>query len=248
MTEINELSIREREVVILLLQGKSNKQIAQSLNISARTVEFHLRNVYIKFQVNSRVELILKLVNYPGNPIIERLGTSTVDMLEKKAENKDRRSSQVDWAASLADKRNEIMKTNLRMALQNALTGFAPGVFVFMAITVLLDGVRFFIRNQNWGIFIKGSIQNQNFWEVAMLELLLLTSGYVLATSVFNSKYLNFARSRSVVAGVGAVILLGVLSIFTQGASLPMIALASLSAGILSILFIWRKTPQATAN
>jgi len=248
MTEINELSIREREVVKLLLQGKSNKLIAQSLNISARTVEFHLRNIYIKFQVNSRVELILKLVNYPGNPVTERPGISTVDMLEKKAENKDRRNSQADWATSLADKRNEIMKTNLRMALQNALTGFAPGVFIIMAITVLLDGIRFFIRNQNWEMFINGSIQNQNFWEVAMLELLLLTGGYVFATSVFNSKYLNFARWRSVLAGVGAVILLGILSIFTQGASLPMIVLASLGAGMLSILFIWRKTPQITAN
>jgi len=248
MTEIDNLSIREREVVKLLLQGKSNKQIAQSLNISARTVEFHLKNIYIKFQVNSRVELILKLVNYLGNPITERLGTSTVDMLEKKAENKDGRNSQVDWAISLADKRNEIMKTNLRMALQNALTGFAPSVFIIMAITVLLDGVRAVTHNQDLATFIDASIRNQNFWKMFILELLLLTSGYVFATSVFNSKYLNFARWRSVIAGVGAVILLGVLSIFTQGASLPMVVLASLGAGMISILFIWRKTPQTTTN
>ena len=55
------LSKREKEVLKLVLQGKSNKQIALSLAISVRTVEFHLKNVYAKFQVSSRIELILKL-------------------------------------------------------------------------------------------------------------------------------------------------------------------------------------------
>jgi DNA-binding CsgD family transcriptional regulator len=54
-------SKREQEVLELVLQGKSNKQIAFSLDISVRTVEFHLKNIYAKFQVSSRVELILKL-------------------------------------------------------------------------------------------------------------------------------------------------------------------------------------------
>jgi DNA-binding CsgD family transcriptional regulator len=56
MKQINLLSKREKEVVELLLQGKSNKLIALSLGISNRTVEFHLKNVYAKFQVNSRIE------------------------------------------------------------------------------------------------------------------------------------------------------------------------------------------------
>ena len=61
MARFNPLTPREREVVKLLLQGKSNKLIALSLGISRRTVEFHLKNVYAKFQVSSRVELILQL-------------------------------------------------------------------------------------------------------------------------------------------------------------------------------------------
>ena len=47
---------REKEVVNLLLQGKSNKLIALSLGISDRTVEFHLKNIYAKYQVNSRLD------------------------------------------------------------------------------------------------------------------------------------------------------------------------------------------------
>jgi DNA-binding CsgD family transcriptional regulator len=61
MTASNQLSNREQEVAKLLLEGKSNKLIASSLHIAESTVEFHLTNIYAKYQVSSRTELILKL-------------------------------------------------------------------------------------------------------------------------------------------------------------------------------------------
>ena len=45
---ITSLSRREKEVVEMLLLGRSNKQIALALGVSQRTVEFHLNNVYAK--------------------------------------------------------------------------------------------------------------------------------------------------------------------------------------------------------
>lgn len=65
-TQSKNLSKREKEVVDLLLQGKSNKQIALALGIAKSTVEFHLRNVYTKLQVSSRTEAILKLGKSTG--------------------------------------------------------------------------------------------------------------------------------------------------------------------------------------
>lgn len=56
-------SEREKEVIGLLLQGKSNKQIALELGRANRTVEFHLSNIYAKLGVNSRSEAILKLAD-----------------------------------------------------------------------------------------------------------------------------------------------------------------------------------------
>jgi len=81
MDQFNGLSNREREVVKLLLEGKSNKQIASSLHITDNTVEFHLKNVYSKNQVSSRTELIIKL------------GNSVVADKEGIVENRDRLNS-----------------------------------------------------------------------------------------------------------------------------------------------------------
>ena len=61
--ENNQFSERERDVIDSLMQGKSNKQIAQELGISRRTVEFHLSNIYAKLGVISRSEAILKFAD-----------------------------------------------------------------------------------------------------------------------------------------------------------------------------------------
>ena len=53
------LTEREREVLQLAATGQSNRQIADSLNLSMRTVQAHLRNVYNKLEVNSRTEAVI---------------------------------------------------------------------------------------------------------------------------------------------------------------------------------------------
>jgi DNA-binding CsgD family transcriptional regulator len=78
MERMKLLSRREKEVISLLMQGKSNKQIAFALGVSERTIEFHLKNVYTKLQVTSRVELILALGKATGS-FSEKLGQTTVD-------------------------------------------------------------------------------------------------------------------------------------------------------------------------
>jgi DNA-binding NarL/FixJ family response regulator len=52
------LSAREREILQLLAENKSNKDIAQALGISVRTVETHRRSVMQKLDANSIVELV----------------------------------------------------------------------------------------------------------------------------------------------------------------------------------------------
>lgn len=55
---ISKLSSRELQIYNLIIDGKSNKEIANSLNISINTVKFHIKNIYEKLKVNSRKEVI----------------------------------------------------------------------------------------------------------------------------------------------------------------------------------------------
>jgi len=51
------LTAREREIAALVAAGRTNREVAEQLVLSARTIEAHLRNVYGKLGVRSRVEL-----------------------------------------------------------------------------------------------------------------------------------------------------------------------------------------------
>ena len=58
-TPIDVLSEREMEVLKLAVSGKSNKDIADALNISLRTVQAHMRSIFNKLGVGSRSEAIV---------------------------------------------------------------------------------------------------------------------------------------------------------------------------------------------
>ena len=51
--------MREQEILRALSKGKSNKQIAQELNMGVRTVKSHLVDIFSKLNVVSRTEAII---------------------------------------------------------------------------------------------------------------------------------------------------------------------------------------------
>jgi DNA-binding NarL/FixJ family response regulator len=56
---IEILSQRELEVLKLAMEGLSNKEIAQELNLGIRTIQTHWRNIFNKLGVSSRTEAII---------------------------------------------------------------------------------------------------------------------------------------------------------------------------------------------
>jgi len=58
IVEFYDLTLREREILRLVLQGASNKDIGQKLFISGSTVRNHIYNIYQKLGVRNRIELI----------------------------------------------------------------------------------------------------------------------------------------------------------------------------------------------
>ncbi|HSE84065.1 MAG TPA: response regulator [Thermodesulfobacteriota bacterium] len=59
----SKLTKREEEIVNLVVQGYSNKQISVNLFIAENTVKTHLANIFSKFEVTNRIQLIKKFSN-----------------------------------------------------------------------------------------------------------------------------------------------------------------------------------------
>jgi DNA-binding NarL/FixJ family response regulator len=58
--DLNALSEREQEVLDLLSTGMTAKEIGDKLFVSANTIRTHIRHIYEKLQVQSRVEAVRK--------------------------------------------------------------------------------------------------------------------------------------------------------------------------------------------
>jgi DNA-binding CsgD family transcriptional regulator len=115
---------RENEVISLLLMGKSNKQIAQALGISTRTVEFHLGNIYNKLHINSRSEAILQLSHIQlgestGTVKGDELRVNTVEFKDEEVHNRGK---------SFFSKWKPLMKT---------LLYFGTGLFAVLLVVTL---------------------------------------------------------------------------------------------------------------
>ena len=57
--DAGELTSREREIAALVASGLSNRQIADRLFISRRTVDAHVNHIYAKLRISSRVQLTI---------------------------------------------------------------------------------------------------------------------------------------------------------------------------------------------
>lgn len=60
------LTERENEVLQHLIEGKTNRQIADDLFISGNTVAYHIKQIYEKLHVHSRAEVVAKVMRREG--------------------------------------------------------------------------------------------------------------------------------------------------------------------------------------
>lgn len=60
--EHDRLTPREREAMVFLARGQSNKEIARELNVAESTVKIHVQNILKKLNLNSRVQIAVYAV------------------------------------------------------------------------------------------------------------------------------------------------------------------------------------------
>ncbi len=61
MKLFQKITVKEFDVILAILEGKTNSQISEQLFISINTVKTHVKNIYQKLDVHTRIELIKKL-------------------------------------------------------------------------------------------------------------------------------------------------------------------------------------------
>jgi DNA-binding CsgD family transcriptional regulator len=88
----SNFTTRQQEVIDLLMQGKSNQQIALALNITERTVEDHLNHIYTMLEVSSRAEAIIQLGKSTVGKNSDPAVVSTVAENNEQQYSGDRRS------------------------------------------------------------------------------------------------------------------------------------------------------------
>jgi DNA-binding CsgD family transcriptional regulator len=63
----HELTPQELQVALQVARGLTNREIAQALFLSPKTVEFHLTRIYRKLDLNARAELVERFANQVGS-------------------------------------------------------------------------------------------------------------------------------------------------------------------------------------
>jgi ATP/maltotriose-dependent transcriptional regulator MalT len=59
----DRLTARERDVLALISQGRSNKHIARALEISPEIVKSHVKRIFLKLAVSTRTEAVFRAVS-----------------------------------------------------------------------------------------------------------------------------------------------------------------------------------------
>ncbi|KIA89451.1 hypothetical protein OA86_07310 [Kaistella jeonii] len=57
----SQLNRRQKELLQMVSEGLSNKEIAEKLSITEATVKYHLRNIYAILDIKNRKDILAKL-------------------------------------------------------------------------------------------------------------------------------------------------------------------------------------------
>lgn len=98
------LSKSEVEVVILVLQGLINREVASRLCVAEKTIKFHLGNAYKKLNISRRSQLIWTL------PLADFVGVADKPEISRSFRNSEKGSEEEEVIPSGISTVNDMMK------------------------------------------------------------------------------------------------------------------------------------------
>ena len=136
----DELSSTEREIARLVALGRSNKQVADQLHLSVKTVEWNLSKIYRKVGVRSRTELIARAVEQTWGclrvtlwPVCPYPSTRDIDLSRSPRRQGDRAPRVVPRRAVPARHRHRRAAPRYERLADAAAAITADGVYVRFA-------------------------------------------------------------------------------------------------------------------
>jgi DNA-binding CsgD family transcriptional regulator/N-acetylneuraminic acid mutarotase len=218
MTDENELSDREIEIIRLVATGASNKEIANALTISPNTVKVHLRNIFGKLGVLSRTEATMTairmgLVDSPG--VVNQTGTR----------NEVLPADDMNWQVQQQD-----ILTNVNSSKKNLFLIVGLGLIILVLAGFLLNRVLSPSNEPEGGITVA---------ELEELSSQRWTTIQNLPDAISNMGFVRYENKFLIFGGVSENSISDKLHIYdldddtwTEGANLP-IALKDIQVAIL---------------
>jgi DNA-binding CsgD family transcriptional regulator/N-acetylneuraminic acid mutarotase len=218
MTDENELSDREIEIIRLVATGASNKEIANALTISPNTVKVHLRNIFGKLGVLSRTEATMTairmgLVDSPG--VVNQTGTR----------NEVLPADDMNWQVQQQD-----ILTNVNSSKKNLFLIVGLGLIILVLAGFLLNRVLSPSNEPEGGITVA---------ELEELSSKRWTTIQNLPDAISNMGFVRYENKFLIFGGVSENSISDKLHIYdldddtwTEGANLP-IALKDIQVAIL---------------
>ena len=97
------LSRRETEVVVLVLQGLTNKQVADKLCVAEKTIKFHLTNIYKRMKISRRSQIVWTL---PLSDFVEKFKDKSSPAFDSKPSEEEETISIPTGCSTVSDIRD----------------------------------------------------------------------------------------------------------------------------------------------
>lgn len=120
------LTQRETDVLNLLVEGRTNKEIGLSLNVSPRTIEVHRGNIFQKLGAKNAADAVRIFFDLESTAPKPQLRQRLLDVLSMVEKQKDM-ALHLEYEAKAMARRYSQIEGNLRTIVRELETADSPG-------------------------------------------------------------------------------------------------------------------------